>query len=97
MKKYWMVHNPKGGPAHAQHTTLAAANHEAERLARANPGQHFVVLESLYHVTVNDIKREPMQEREPFQLIKTWPKGKCLYQGERRYGVMTWTPANAKD
>lgn len=43
---YWMVHNPRRGAPTKQHQTLMAAEQEAKRLAVANPGEAFVVLEA---------------------------------------------------
>lgn len=47
MNKFWMVLNPSNRQPVVQHETKGAAEHEAERLARANPGQEFVVLEAM--------------------------------------------------
>lgn len=46
--KYWMVHNPNNSKPTMRHDTVKAAFDEAERLAAANPGQTFYVLESTY-------------------------------------------------
>ena len=49
MYRYWMVHRTVGGePLAAKHLTLSAAMEEAQRLAKANPGVAFVVLEAQY-------------------------------------------------
>lgn len=44
---FWMVWNPEGHAPTHRHATLERAVAEAERLARANPGQAFVVLSSV--------------------------------------------------
>lgn len=44
---FWMVWAPTGGTPVVQHATEALAIAEAERLARARPGQEFIVLKSL--------------------------------------------------
>lgn len=43
--KFWMVWNPQGHAPTYQHPSMTSAANEAERLARANPGQTFHVLE----------------------------------------------------
>lgn len=47
-KPYWVVWNPTGGPPRVRHYTHTSALQEAERLAKANPGQEFVVLQALH-------------------------------------------------
>lgn len=44
---FWMVWSPQGNPPRYQHPNADAAKAEAERLARANPGQEFFVLEAV--------------------------------------------------
>lgn len=47
---YWLVWRAgrePGFPPNFQHTTVGAARTEADRLARANPGVQFVVLETV--------------------------------------------------
>ena len=41
---YWMVHCPTQGPSRHPHNSRAAAEAEAERLARRHPGHRFFVL-----------------------------------------------------
>ncbi|HWJ71918.1 MAG TPA: hypothetical protein VNX29_02015 [Kaistia sp.] len=43
---FWMIHMTGGGPTGFRHPSAEAAEREAERLARANPGNEFVVLEA---------------------------------------------------
>ena len=45
-----------GGTPTFRHPTKQSAQHEAERLARNNPGQEFTVLESLATVVKNDLQ-----------------------------------------
>lgn len=51
----WCVWNPHMDIPRFQHTSEASARREAERLARQNPGQRFIVLKSVAEVTKNDI------------------------------------------
>lgn len=46
-KSFWLVWNPQGSNPRHQHQSEQSAITEAERLARGNPGQTFVVLESI--------------------------------------------------
>lgn len=52
-KKFWMVLG-NGVPVY-RHETPEEANCEAERLARLNRGQEFVVLEAVAKVCVSDV------------------------------------------
>lgn len=48
--KYWMVHNPGrygNGQPTVMHDSKMKALDEAKRLAQKNPGENFVVLESV--------------------------------------------------
>lgn len=60
MKKFWMVIGD--GPTHYRHDTEQQARTEAERLARANPGKPFVVLEAMDVVVKNDVHWQPLRE-----------------------------------
>ncbi len=44
---FWLVWNPQGYNPQRKHNTEEGATREAERLARANPGQTFIVMESV--------------------------------------------------
>ena len=52
---FWMVKGP--GPASARHDTRSSAEREAERLARANPGQDFYVLQAIALIRKVDVER----------------------------------------
>ncbi len=54
-KPFWLVWNPDGNSPRFQHPTEQSARTEAERLARANPGNQFVVLESVAAYTRTDV------------------------------------------
>lgn len=61
--RYWMVWNPGTGRTNVKHLTEHAATCEAERLARANPGETFVVLTPVSARRVDNMQRiefEPM-------------------------------------
>lgn len=47
-KTFWLVWNYGGGTPHFKHDNYWGAQNEAQRLARANPGQKFVVLEATH-------------------------------------------------
>ena len=59
----WREDGP--GPA-VKHSTLTKAQREAERLARANPGSRFVVLESQCAFEVNNLNRIAYATEIPF-------------------------------
>ena len=68
MYDFWLVWNPAGlNPKH-KHLTAEAATTEAERLARANPGNRFYVLHALEYREVNDMQRVVLLKdgRAPF-------------------------------
>jgi len=54
MEKFWMVWRTDSSASTVQHESLQRAEIEAERLARANPGKRFVVLESVKFCTIDD-------------------------------------------
>ena len=61
---YWLVHG--AGPTNHRHETKAAAIREAERLARENPGQAFVVLEAVEAIRLGEFER--LTFGEPFEV-----------------------------
>lgn len=44
--KYWMVHSASGGACQKVYSEMKAAIDEAKRLATANPGRRFCVMET---------------------------------------------------
>lgn len=58
---FWVVWNPDGRSPMFKHDGLLAAQAEAERLARENPAQTFVVLESVCARRVDDMLRIDMR------------------------------------
>jgi hypothetical protein len=53
-KRFWMVWCLQGRAPTTKHLSQEKARQEAERLARANPGREFVVLQSLGTVRVRE-------------------------------------------
>jgi hypothetical protein len=53
---FWMVWNPNGHAPTHKHETRRGAELEAERLARCNRGQRFIVLQSISERVVDDMK-----------------------------------------
>lgn len=60
-EQFWMVWNPNRNPPAYRHTSQAAAEAEAERLARLNPGEHFIVLEAVSARVVDNMHRIDMR------------------------------------
>ena len=60
-KPFWLVWNPAGRPPLYRHESQLAATSEAERLARANPGQTFVVLESVCSRRIDAMLRQDLR------------------------------------
>lgn len=56
-KSFWMVWCEGGDAPTRKHASLASADQESERLARANRGQTFVVLRSVSECVVDDVRR----------------------------------------
>lgn len=68
---FWIVWNPAGRNPTFRHRSESAAVAEAERLARENPGQTFVVLQSVCARRTQTMEcvdlSQPVDEREiPF-------------------------------
>lgn len=53
---FWMVWNPQGHAPTKDHGTKDSAEREAERLARLNRGQRFIVLQSIGECVVDDVQ-----------------------------------------
>lgn len=60
---FWFVWNPNGRNPQAKHQTENQAIQEAERLAKHNPGETFVVLESICARRVDNMLRIEMRAR----------------------------------
>lgn len=59
---FWLVWNPEGyNPPQCKHNTEEGATREAERLARANPGQTFIVMESVGALVADNIQRTDLR------------------------------------
>lgn len=54
---FWMVWSPQGHAPTAKHDEFRSAEGEAERLARANPGKEFYILQAVEVRMVNDMQR----------------------------------------
>ena len=66
MEKFWMIWRDDGPAPVKQHVSLRSAEVEAERLAKANLGARFVVLESVKFATVEDPVRWHETRSAPF-------------------------------
>lgn len=66
---FWLVWNPNGRNPTFRHAFEENAIREAERLARDNPGETFVVLASVAARSVSDMQRldlRPPRDDIPF-------------------------------
>lgn len=61
---FWMIHGKGCGTPTVRHPTAEAAALEAKRLARANPGTEFVILQSVASALKTDVE---------FKLIRPSP------------------------
>lgn len=61
LEPFWAVWGIEFGPPTYRHASLESATLEAERLAKANPGSPFVILQSLVAVEVNNIHRTDLR------------------------------------
>lgn len=66
---FWFVWNADGRSPSYKHSNAVSAVKEADRLARVNPGETFVVLQSVCSVQVNNLIRtdlRPTDDDMPF-------------------------------
>lgn len=61
---FFMVWCEGGDAPKRKHASRASADQEAERLARANRGQTFVVLRSVSECVVDDVRRIEHEEND---------------------------------
>lgn len=64
MRQFWMVWSPTGNPPRVKHDSEGRATVEAERLARANPGDTFIVLEAIAARVVENMQRIDLRQGE---------------------------------
>ena len=62
MKKFWYIWNLEGQPPRYRHCSEHDAIAEANRLARDNPGQYFIVLEAKTAFVKEDVRRIDLLE-----------------------------------
>lgn len=55
MDKFWLVWREETGHIINKHETMVAARTEATRLARANPGAYFFVIEAIESVVREEV------------------------------------------
>lgn len=72
MDAFWLIWNPRGRDPNYRHASEDSARLEAERLARACPGDVFVVLKAEYAVRVKRPDPPPV-ERVPLSQIDEIP------------------------
>lgn len=65
MQQFWMVWCPNRNPPVYRHDCEAAAETEAERLARLNPGERFFVLEAVGLRCVDNMHRVSLRPGDP--------------------------------
>ncbi len=65
-ERFWMVWCPEGRAPTVKHDSYERAVSEAERLARANPGREFFVLQATDMRCVNDMVRKRLCDGIPF-------------------------------
>lgn len=69
-EKFWMVYSPQGNTPTVMHSSPSVAMGEASRLATANPGQYFYLLEAMAEVKKQDVSvhyyDRPTSDEQPF-------------------------------
>ena len=66
VETFWMIWNENGHAPTVKHTTVRAAKCEAERLARFNPGERFIVLEAIGSCIKRDVAWDDVIPPSPF-------------------------------
>lgn len=56
-RAFWLVWNPNGKNPQRRHDEVSAAISEAERLANQNPGEIFIVVESVCSRQVSQMQK----------------------------------------
>lgn len=65
MNSFWMIWSPQGQAPTVRHDTPESARAEAERLARANRGSEFYVLEAVSKCTKIDVVWTTLGDHNP--------------------------------
>ncbi|HEX6216712.1 MAG TPA: hypothetical protein VFZ38_17880 [Vicinamibacterales bacterium] len=66
-EKFWIVWCPTHGtPPRVKHPSIQTALHEAERLARMNPGSEFFVMGAEFGRQVDSMTRVTFEDQLPF-------------------------------
>lgn len=68
-RQFWMVWNPNRNPPTHRHDTEASAETEAERLAKLNPGEHFIILEAVGLRVVDNMQRVNLRDAGHFDEV----------------------------
>lgn len=61
---FWCVWAENGGSPTVKHLTVGTARKEAQRLARSNPGQRFIVLAAALAYEKTDVVETRFRQRE---------------------------------
>lgn len=82
-KPFWLVWNPQGYNPQHKHNSEDGATREAERLARANPGQTFIVMESVGALVVDNIQRTDLRPGSELPFCRLTPELSGAARGRR--------------
>ena len=63
---FWVVWADGGGAPTVKHETIERAKAESIRLARANPGQRFIVLQAVGACEKNDVIHTVFRRQDPW-------------------------------
>jgi hypothetical protein len=64
--QFWVVWQPNNGSPRVRHDSQHSAQLEAERLARANPGLSFYVLQGVSVTAKTDVVTTRLRDSVPF-------------------------------